>query len=196
MTPIMDILCQIFPKSENRRNVIIMAALTYGLTLDSLVNLLGQDSEDLYKYLVYHNNSLSLSLTRKWHNITVTPQEAEANFITFCHDINQAYLDRDAKRFRTVLRQITDYDMKEFLSKHKKGDILSPEEVLIILKYQIKYALGIRRVAELCNIDYHSYRQKINIILEVYPEYRNDFEILCDQRSKRSYILKHGANRV
>ena len=51
MTKMMENLCKMFPDPQKRLHVIEHAALTYGLTLDDLSNLLGIDANELFKSL-------------------------------------------------------------------------------------------------------------------------------------------------
>ena len=52
MNEVTEKLNQMFPKPQNRKKVVIMSSLTFGLDADSLSKLLGQDKDTINTELV------------------------------------------------------------------------------------------------------------------------------------------------
>ncbi len=177
MNEVTEKLNQMFPKPQNRKKVVIMSSLTFGLDADSLSKLLGQDKDTINTELV-QRSGFGTSLLNRWHRITSTPEESQARFCEFLERLYQAYVQRDTQAFRKILREITDYDFKQFIENHKKTDKLTPENILTILKYQVKYGLGIADVATICGVNRNSYSSKVHALLESYPEFQEYYDCL------------------
>ena len=176
MTKMMENLSKMFPDPQKRLHVIEHAALTYGLTLDDLSNLLGIDANELFKSLRHMDIYSEENLLRRWHILPNLGENRQAKFQTFYRNLYQCYLLRNKEGFAKNLRDITDYYYKALKEKIKAHEKLTDEELLIILKNQIKYTRSTIEIADELGMDRSTYRQRIAKILEKHPEYAAEYQ--------------------
>ena len=179
MTTVMNNITKIFTSEKGRQNFIVMSMLTFGLTSDTMANLLGMPTDEFQKQYIW-TSELNDSLYRRSQNIANTQEEAVVKFKNFFRRLCLAYLDRNKDLVKEILHEINDALASEVLKTRKSGRPLTDFECLTILKYQIKYALSITTVARIFSVNRVLYSQRIEEILEQYPEYRSAYEVLSD----------------
>ena len=178
MSVIAEKLQEMFPTEKNRQNFIIMSILTFGLTKESIASLLGISIDELLTSYVYPSN-YSLSVNKRWHHISNSQNDAIMKFSTLVGSLYQAYLSKDRDAFKEGLSQITDKFAKNIIDARNPGDKISDEDILTILKYQIKYALSASRTALVFKIERKTYIRRVNKILELHPEYEEAYKSLA-----------------
>lgn len=178
MSVIAEKLQKMFPTAKNCNNFIIMSILTFGLTKESIDSLLGVSVDEVLTNYVYPSNFCE-SVERRWHHISNSQENAIALFLDLVGDLYQAYLNRDRDAFKEGVSQVTDKLAKNIIDNRKHGDRICDEDILTILKYQIKYALSASRIAVLFKLERKNYIKRINKILELHPEYQEAYESLA-----------------
>ena len=76
MTTIMNNINKMFPSIEKRLDFLSLVTLEYGLSLDSLEELLGVDKETLYQELVKNNMKYNSPLYRRFSSPAINQEEA------------------------------------------------------------------------------------------------------------------------
>lgn len=142
MTTIMNNINKMFPSIEKRLDFLSLVTLEYGLSLDSLEELLGVDKETLYQELVKNNMKYNSPLYRRFSSPAINQEEARRKFKEYIKELTYACIDKDVEKIRTLLREVSDKDINEFVARKVKGQKIEDEEMLMILKYQIKYQLN------------------------------------------------------
>ena len=176
MTKMMENLCKMFPDPQKRMYVIEHAALTYGLTLDDLSNLLGIDANELFKSLRHMGIYSEENLLRRWHILPNLGENRQAKFQAFYRNLYQCYLLRNKEGFAKNLRDITDYYYKALKEKINAHEKLTDEDLLVILRNQIKYTRSTIEIADELGMDRNTYRRRIAKILEEHPEYAEEYQ--------------------
>lgn len=175
-----------FKKETNIRNFWLMSVLTFGLTLDSLESLLGMDCDSILNEYFKDSTSRNRVLS-KWHNIYVSQNEAVAKFNAFLSRLYRAKQEGDVEEYRKTLREITDADALNLMNTRQSGDRISDEQVHIMLRYQLKYAISNGRVSEIFNINRGMYAQRVKRLFVLYPEYEFPYNELRDSFKESGY---------
>ena len=77
-------------------------------------------------------------------------QEAVMEFESFFERLKVASLTKDKNKITIVLEEISDKEAKKIAKRDlSKLQILTDEEILTILKYQIKYMLSVTQTADI-----------------------------------------------
>lgn len=171
-------LNKMFPTFKNKNNFIVMSILTFGITKESMADLLGINTGELLTTYIYPS-SFCKSVERRWHHISNTQDETVTNFSNLIVALYQAFLNRDVESFKEEISEITDKFAKNIIDNRKPGDKISDADILIILKYQIKYALSSGKTAKLFKIERKTYLKRVGKILEMYPEYEEAYKSLA-----------------
>ena len=132
-----------FPNVEKRRKFIINCSLTFGLRLETLAEILGENKEKIYGELLYATDYMYSSLLTLFELGMNVQEDAKKEFIEFFNELVEANKKKDKEKIIELLNVISDKDAMSVIKKRKNGVIrLSEEDVLIILKYQLKYLLS------------------------------------------------------
>lgn len=183
MNALMNNINRMFPSQKGQQNFMNLSILTFGLTLDTIADLTDMSKEDFYKKYIYYS-SLCEAVNRRWQHIANTQEEAAFNFKDFVRRLMIAYIARDSEAFTKITHEITDHDALGIIRGRKKGGSLTNENILVILKYQIKYGLSNTDISQICSMDRSRYGKKVEALIEEYPEYRHAYETLVDAHVK------------
>lgn len=192
MTTIMNNINKMFPSIEKRLDFLSLVTLEYGLSLDFLEELLGVDKETLYQELVKNNMKYNSPLYRRFSSPAINQEEARRKFKEYIKELTYACIDKDVEKIRTLLREVSDKDINEFVARKVKGQKIEDEEMLMILKYQIKYQLNAKELCAKINMNYASYKRRVLVIIEKYPEYQAEYDTLANIYYKSERSHHHG----
>ncbi|HIS12725.1 MAG TPA: hypothetical protein IAB40_06435 [Candidatus Onthocola stercoravium] len=182
MTTVMNNISKIFPSEKGRQNFIVMSMLTFGMLPETMANLLGMPVDEFNRKYVW-NSEVNDSVYRRSQNVANTQEEAVAKFKNFFRRLCLAYINKDKDLVKKTIQEITDAEANEVIKTRKSGKPLTDQECLTILKYQIKYALSILTISHVFSVGRSHYSQRVEELLEQYPEYRSAYETLCDSYS-------------
>lgn len=136
-----------FPNVEKRRKFLINCSLTFGLRLETLAEILGENKEKIYGELLYATDYMHSSLLALFELGMNVQEDAKKEFIEFFNELVEANKKKDKEKIIELLNVISDKDAMNVIKKRKNGvNRLSEEDVLIILKYQLKYLLSTAKI--------------------------------------------------
>ncbi len=154
----------IFSKNDlvTQKKILLHLALSFRAKFETINALFG-----LSMYDILNSNDLNEYYDAlKYLNIESFDQEiAKNNIINFYNQYVQCLRKKDIEGIRLLLRNITDH-YAQALRKKKEGDgIFTDEDILTMLKYQLKYGLKIKQISSIFMIDRNTYAERIQIIL-------------------------------
>lgn len=192
-------LYKMYPHKDKRMLFLTKCALTFGLRLESLSMVLKLDKDELYKNMMY-NNPLWNSLDMLFKHGMVRQDIAIDNFINYFNELSKASSMNDKTKLMELLNLISDKNAKELIEGRKLvKKQLSGEDIITILKYQLKYMLPSKSVANLFNTSKSNYEKRVKALGEDYASLLSDYYCLEDYYKKlediadRSY--KKGGSR-
>ena len=174
-------LYQMFPKKEKRNHFLSQCVLTYGLSLESLCNTLDLNKEKTYDDLVVRNIKYYESVEKVFKFGMKRQENAISNFIEFFTSLIEAYERKNKEEVANVLHELSD-KKAVYIAKRPdpKGKRLNDEQIVTILKYQIKYMLETKTIAKIFNIDRGTYSSRVRNLGLEYADLISDFDYLSD----------------
>lgn len=181
-----------FPNVEKRRKFIINCSLTFGLRLETLAEILGENKEKIYGELLYATDYMHSSLLALFELGMNVQEDAKKEFIEFFNELVEANKKKDKEKIIELLNVISDKDAMSVIKKRKNGvNRLSEEDVLIILKYQLKYLLSTAKIETIFQVHHSSYIPRVQSLREKYPVLVSQYEALTEINYK-NYLQKGG----
>lgn len=181
-----------FPNVEKRRKFIINCSLTFGLRLETLADILGENKEKIYGELLYATDYMYSSLLTLFELGMNVQEDAKKEFIEFFNELVEANKKKDKEKIIELLNVISDKDAMSVIKKRKNGvNRLSEEDVLIILKYQLKYLLSTAKIKKIFQVHHSSYIPRVQSLREKYPVLVSQYEALTEINYK-NYLQKGG----
>lgn len=178
----LDIL---YSDEEKQYKFLAQLALTYRTKLDLLSDLFQIDEEILLNNLLKYNSNLSNSLNYLFNRESYIEDIAKYNTVLFYKNLVNALLKKDNNYFNKVINEISDKDIQEFLNKPK--DILNNKDILMLLKYQLKYSLSNKTMSNIFNIDELIYTNLLKNILNHNIELNNRYNELINNLKEVEY---------
>lgn len=175
------LLSNIFKKSENQKSFVLETALVFRLKLETLLQIYDIEkiygvstSEELYKKLIEENFWIDFSLNYLFFNDQTDQNLALTEFYNYYNKLMIA-LRMKNNVFKEYLDVLSDKGINAIKSKDCEN--LTPEECLIVIKYQLKYAIPTRVIEKEFGIYRSTYQKKVAKILkqnpELYEKYQN-----------------------
>ncbi len=184
-----------YPTKEKRLCFLAQSALTYGVNLDSLCEMLGKKNEEAKKRfaseMLEENRQFYSALLNLFYHCPVNQTKAKSRYVEYFNNLVDAARKHDKEEMKNLISIIRDDKAMDLKNKERKpGYYLSDEETLTIVNYQIKYGLDAKRIADLYNIDYHTYLKRVRKLEDMYPEVVSYFNYLTDY-----YSLKYDSGK-
>lgn len=174
-------LYQMFPTKEKRNHLLSQCVLTYGLSLDSLCNTLNLNKEKTFDDLVVRNIKYYESVEKVFKFGMKRQEDAIKNFVDFLANLIKAYEGKNKTEIANILNELSDKKAICIAKRpDSKGKKLSDEQILAILKYQIKYMLETKSIARIFNIDRGTYSSRVRNLGPEYANLISDFDYLSD----------------
>ena len=183
MTELAKELINLFPTREVRKRFLTMAILEFQLSVDDLESLLGIDKKNLYDEFASYNGNVSSIV---WNNFEFNhelPGVAKERFLAYLNRLQRAIIYGNEKLAKSILEELYDKEIVKFKQMHKPRDPITDEEMLAIVKYQIKYSLSTTKLGEILGINRISYAKRLQKILVDYPELERKHELLVNRQS-------------
>ena len=182
-----NLLREWYPMPSRRSNFIANCALTFGLQLETLAVIFGKTEWEMRNYLL--KADCVSSLNRLFYSGVINQEEAIANFNQFYTKLTDAY--NNGQKVKDILAEIYDYKVYEFKKNHKAGQSLSTENIMMLMKYQVKHLISTKEMGLLFNFNPGHYRRQINKInyevknREIKKLLANDYSLI--DKSEKSF---------
>ncbi len=187
-----------YPTKEKRLCFLAQSALTYGVNLDSLCEMLGKKNEEAKKRfaseMLEENRQFYSALVNLFYHCPVNQAKAKSRYVEYFNNLVDAARKHDKEEMKNLISIIRDDKAMDLKNKERKpGYYLSDEETLTIVNYQIKYGFDAKRIADLYHIDYHTYLKRVRKLEDMYPEVVSYFNYFTDYySSKYDSVKNHG----
>lgn len=169
-----------FPTKEKRNIFLSQCILTFGLNLDAISMLTGFDKETLYNELIYRGTKYYESVQRVFKNGMKRQDIAINDFLDFYNRLCQAYEAKDREAISIILHELSDKKAINLAKRPATMKTLTDEQILVILKYQIKYMLSVTQTADIFKLDRHGYAKRVRKLEDDYTNLVSDFNYISD----------------
>jgi hypothetical protein len=176
----------LFNDEEKQLKFLSQIALTFRAKLPLLAELTTYTQDELLDIYNKASKSDYESLDYLFFYDTSDQEKARADILAYYKRVVEAVKAKDNQEIRRLLRMVSDYDAAQVKIRHQGGGIaLTDEEALIILKYQLKYALTGNEVAHTFDIRKHGYTDKIAKLLADNPDLDGTYSTLVARNNQR-----------
>ncbi len=175
-----DLLYRMFPTESKRNEFLTKCILTYGLRLDTVSMILNKDSEQINKALLYNTNRYYQNVKMIFLHGMKRQDTALLEFKDFYLRLSRAFISKDRKSVEEILSEISDKNASMLINKKEQSRYLSDEDILVILRYQLKYMIDLKTVEKIFKLDRRWYPVRVRKLESEYPELVSDFNYLCD----------------
>ena len=169
-----------FPTKEKRNIFLSQCILTFGLNLDAISMLTGFDKETLYNELINRGTKYYESVQRVFKNGMKRQDIAINDFLDFYNRLCQAYEAKDREAISIILHELSDKKAINLAKRPATIKTLTDEQILVILKYQIKYMLSVTQTADIFKLDRHGYAKRVRKLEDDYTNLVSDFNYISD----------------
>ena len=172
-----------FYHDENKQYIFLRhLALTFHLKLYSLTYLFQIAPDVLYKNLKRYNRSSIESLNYLFGADTSNQELAISTVLDYCEALSDALKGRNQEEMFRLIHQIDDYYPKIIKKKKDENNdiILSLEEIIYILRYQIKYHLSYTQISKTFHISRTIYSKKTRKYVEDKPKLQEQYKSVVD----------------
>ena len=174
----------LYNTKEKQYSFLKHAALTFRLHLDTLSNLFSIKEEEILENFVGNAGGSYEAITFLFYHDGKNQKIAKENFISYYRELLNAISNKDKEAKKRLIEQIGDSKAIEFRNKERAiNEKITDEEMMTLLRYQLKYALTALNMKSIFGINRQNYQRRIQILLENDPELRSDYEYLADYNS-------------
>lgn len=170
-------LNKFFPTKEKRIRFVRECIFTFGLRLNSVARILQLDPDEAKRVVLENSNGFYNEILRVFDHSLILEDEAMNNFKTYFNRLVWTVKNKSQKDVSLVLGELSDNAIKNL--KRKENVPYTDEQIVIILKFQLKYLLSSTKVSEMVNISAHRYANRVRALQDKYPELVAYFEDLC-----------------
>lgn len=168
-----------FYKNEEQQYIFLRRlSLTFRARLPLLSELFQISEEELYEKLRMYNHRVEDSLKYLYYNDVTNQDVAKRDIISFYQELLTAVVKKDKEVQKFLIGRIADSRIKQLINEKHIDRNLSDEEILVILEYQLKYALDHSDVAGMLGINPDSYRRRVLAVIEKDEELKMRYERL------------------
>ena len=175
-------LIQLFPNKNKRSNFLIKVILTFGIRLDALSKVLSVDSEKIYRDIYSCGTSYATSLLLVLKKGMKKQDVASAEVQNYFNNLFLAAKKKNVEEIKKIMEVISDKETLELLNKinNSRYIVWKDEEIVIMLKYQIKYMLTSMDIERIFHIENTNYARKVRALPSEYSSLISDFDYLSD----------------
>lgn len=176
-----EMLERMYPTWQKRLDFMARCALTFGLRLDSLATIMGEDAQKLRNSFIQQTR-YSCNLSYLFDHGYVLADEAMANFKEFFARLGNAFLNKDKEEMVKILNEVGDKKAMELRKKIQEnpGSKLSEEDLLVMLNYQLKYFLPSEATANFFGINRSNYIRRVLKLEDKYPKLLSNYHYVVD----------------
>ena len=188
-------LYKLFPSERKRITFFSACALTFGINLDNLSDVLNFNKEEFRREMFSKPNPYYESLCALEHHGVKRQDIARQEFENYLQKLIKVSSTNNEKRIKDILCEVSDKKAKELIEQKDLSLVkLTDEELIVILKFQLKYLLPVKQVAEIFAIGKKAYASRIRKLSSEYQYLITDFDSLCDYYH-RPYEKSHVVGR-
>ena len=175
-------LIQLFPNKNKRSNFLIKVILTFGIRLDALSKVLSVDSEKLYRDIYSCGTSYATSLLLVLKKGMKKQDVASTEVQNYFNNLFLVAKKKKVEEIKKIMEVISDKEALELLNKinNSRHIVWKDEEIVIMLKYQIKYMLTSMDIERIFHIENTNYARKVRALPSEYSSLISDFDYLSD----------------
>lgn len=175
-------LTQLFPDKNKRGNFLVKVILTFGIRVGALSKVLNVDSAELNQEVSSCGTSYATSLTLVLEKGMKNQEVASAEVQNYFNSLLWAAKKKNVEEIKKNMEVISDKDALELLNKIKKGHYIAwkDEEIITMLKYQIKYMFTSMDIERIFHIENTNYARKVRALPSEYSSLISDFDYLSD----------------
>ena len=164
--------------------------LTFRPKLSLVSELFQIDENELYDNLIKYC-SQNKDVFDYVFEIESTNQEASRqNILAFYQDFVTAKNSKDIEKYKSTIALIDDSAFKNFRDNHGYHKRMTDDEIMTVMKYQIKYCIGQHVACYTMNISRIEYRDRLKKILEENPELAMQYEQLTTYMQGRNPVSR------
>lgn len=172
-------LYMMFPTKEKRNKFIINSALTFGLRLETLSKIFQIDSKTLKTELLFKTIYMTESMQALFEMGMNNQEQATSNFIAFYNELVESAKNKDKERIQEVMEVLKDTKAIKLMKRQTPGTSkLTDEEILTILKYQMKYFLSTDKIEKIFRVHHGIYVPRVNSLVKTNPELVTQFNTI------------------
>ena len=155
-------------------------ALTFRVNLDTLSQLFDIPRNELESRIMKFNEFCYGPFVYLFYKDKANQELAKARLIEYYRMLLNALLRKDVDTINVLLRELKDDEVREFKYRHKLGEIKTSEEMMSLIKYQLKYALSNNKMASMFHFDRNAYDERVRRELSNNPELESQYNNLID----------------
>lgn len=142
--------------------------------------LFGFDEDDITTKLLDFNKGCYESFNYLFYKDNYDQEQAKINVIDYYRNLIEAISKKDIATKNVLIREISDNKVIEFKNNHTNGDIKDDNDILTLLRYQLKYAVSNRKMGEKFHFDDANYARRVRKLIENNQELQNRYELLVN----------------
>lgn len=175
------IIEKIFPSENKRYRFIGSCALTFGIRLEKLSEIFDIPMNELEKKLYMYFPQQYESLNRLFKHGMASQDTAEEEFRSYIDDLYVALKNQkdNVSRAIELLDFVSDKKAMEFKVRHQLQRIMSDEDILILLRYQLKHNYDVNTMSQIFDMERRTYTKRVRKLEEKYPKLVSQFDDLC-----------------
>lgn len=196
-----------FNKPEKQEKFLYHLALTTRAKPQLLSELFGIDEDEICKIIEKVGGPLTEKSNKFYLELDTYNQEKARNrILNLYKDILLANKNKDKALKVSLIKEITDAKIVEFQKKwnahlngekfieRKENKILTDEDIVAILNYQLKYSLTDYHICEQFSLNRQNYRERVRNYIQDNNELRCRYEELLDYNLsiKKDYGFNRG----
>ena len=175
---ISEYLTKFFPSEEKRMIFIRKCIFTFGLRLPCVAKILQTDEEMAKKLVLENSKDLYEPLMRVFNHSLIYEEEAMSNFVYYFSRLVWTVKNKPRKYISQVLMDLEDKAIKCRLDK--VNGHLTDEQIILILKYQLKYLYSTTYISEKFSIKHKTYADRVRNLKDKIPRLVSYFDSLSD----------------
>lgn len=168
---------EIFSKSKEKQlQLLVHLALTYRLSLTLLSELFQIEENELLEKMLSVCNESSSKAIQFLFNKDKYQSKSKEKVLDFCESLVNVRKNKDKEGEKLIFSQIDDSKIINLIKEIESGKELNDDDYMIILNYQLKYALSIPVTIATTKVKKNKYLKKIKELLIKDKNIYNRFE--------------------
>lgn len=178
---------------EKQYRFLANAALYFRLHLDTLSNLFQIDEKEILDNMIRICPGSYDALKILFYHDTKNQDIARVEFMNYYRELLDAVRSKNMDDKKRLIALIGDSKAVELKKNRQSGNKLSEDDIGVLIRYQLKYALTVHDIAYIFEIDRNNYQKRINTYLSDKDNLRYEYECLIDY-NKSKYVSggRHG----
>lgn len=172
-----------YSDKEKQYRFLANAALYFRLHLDTLSTLFQIEEKEILDNMIRICSSSYDALKILFYHDTKDQNVARINFMNYYRELLDAVRNKKLDDKKRLISLIGDSKAINLKKNRCPGDKLSDNDIEILIRYQLKYALTNHDIAYIFEIDRNNYVKRVTKFLSDKDNLRHDYECLMDFNS-------------